>query len=130
MNKVVGMRWPKGCMQVTKRSTHAQHGMHMRQCSAVPSSLAWATQLHIVSGNETREGIVKCKNLNERRPPRPGVEFVVGFEQRLPTNDAHKCALAMLIPIFIFERWFGAMLHSHVILHLRESAPEILICGM
>ena len=32
-------------MQVTKRSTHARPGMHMQQCSAVPTQLAGASHV-------------------------------------------------------------------------------------
>src|SRR4051794_1922762 len=56
----------------------------------------------------------------ETRPAAAGIEFCVGFEQRLAAAGAGIGALALLMLVFARERPLGRLLAQHGILHRRQ----------
>src|SRR5436853_5362938 len=59
-------------------------------------------------------------------PSAAAVEFIERREQRLPANDIDINSGAMIVPILIAKRWFGAALLGDVILLRRELLFQLL----
>jgi hypothetical protein len=59
------------------------------------------------------------------RPAATGIEFGVGFEQRLAAAGAGVSALALLMLVFARERPLGRLLAQHGVLHRRQFAAPL-----
>src|SRR5882757_10169343 len=72
---------------------------------------------------------VDCRR-RKTRPAAAGIEFWVGFEQRLAAAGAGIGALAVLMLIFAGERTLGRLFAQHGILHRRELLAPLGVALM
>src|SRR5260370_5429737 len=64
--------------------------------------------------------------LGKAGPARAAVEFIERRKQRLSADNIDINSGAMIVPILISKRWFGAALLGHVILLRRELLFQLL----